>query len=97
MGEGAAAERAGDLPRALAAYRKADALGQPGAAAKGDQTRALLVVRYTRAARDAFTKENLAGAIANWQRVLDLDPNNTTARSEQARAKALKDKLDNVK
>ena len=97
MSDGAAAERGGDPPRALAAYRKADTLGQAGATAKVDQMRALLVGRYTRAARNAFTKEDLDGAIANWQRVIDLDPGNTTARSELERAKNLKVKLGGVK
>ena len=97
MSDGAAAERAGDLPRALAAYRKADTLAQAGATAKVDQMRTLLVGRYTRAARNAFTKEDLDGAIANWQRVIELDPGNTTARSELERAKGLKVKLGGVK
>ena len=96
MRDGAAAERAGDLTRALIAYRKADSLGQTGAAAKAEQTRALLVSRYTLAARNAFTKQDLDGAIANWQRVLDVDVNNGTARSELDRSKALKKKLTDV-
>ena len=96
MRDGAAAERASDLPRALIAYRKADSLGQAGATAKVDQLRALLVSRYTLAARNAFTKQDLDGAIANWQRVLDLDANNGTARSELDRSKALKKKLTEV-
>ena len=59
--------------------------------------RSLLVSRHTLAARNAFTKQDLDGAIASWQRVLDLDPNNTTARSEQERARGLKVKLGGVK
>ncbi len=97
MRDGVAAERAGDLPRALAAYRKADGLGQSDAAGKAEQVRQLLVARYTVAARNAFTKQDLAGAVANWQRVLDLDPGNATARSEQDRARVLQEKLKNVK
>lgn len=97
MNDGAAAERAGDLPRAMASYRKADGLGQAGAGAKAEQLRSSLVSRYTRAARNDFTREDLDGAIANWQRVLDLDPTNATARSEQDRAKKLKTKLGEVK
>jgi tetratricopeptide (TPR) repeat protein len=97
MKDGVAAERSGDLPRAMAAYRRAEALGQAGAAAKADQVKTLLITRYTVAARTAFTKQDLDGAIANWQRVLDLDPNNTTARSEMERAKSLKVKLGVVK
>ena len=97
MRDGAAAERATDLPRALLAYRKADSLGQAGAAAKVEQVRTLLVSRYTQAARNAFVKQDLDGAIANWQRVLDLDPNNGTARSELERTRGLKVKLGGVK
>ena len=96
MRDGAAAERTSDLTRALIAYRKADSLGQTGAAAKAEQTRALLASRYTLAARNAFTKQDLDGAIANWQRVLDVDTNNGTARSELDRSKALKKKLTDV-
>ena len=96
MRDGAAAERTSDLTRALIAYRKAESLGQTGAAAKAEQTRALLVSRYTLAARNAFTKQDLDGAIANWQRVLDVDVNNGTARSELDRSKALKKKLTDV-
>ena len=96
MRDGKAAESASDLPRALLAYRKADSLGQAGAAAKAEQTRVQLVSRYTLAARNAFTKQDLDGAIANWQRVIDLDANNGTAHSELERSKALKKKLTDV-
>ena len=96
MRDGTAAERANDLPRALSAYRKADSLGQAGAAVKADQTRTLLVGRHTLAARNAFTKQDLDGAIANWQRVIDLDANNGTAHSELERSKTLKKKLTDV-
>lgn len=97
MRDGAAAERAGDLPRALAAYRKAHSLGQTDSSAKVDQVLTQLVKRYTQAARSAYSKQDLDGAIANWQSVLDLDPNNTTARSEIDRAKSLRVKLGGVK
>ena len=97
MRDAAAAERGADLPRALSAYRKADSLGQPGAAAKAEQVRTQLVNRYTLAARNAFAKQDLEGAIANWQRVIDLDPDNATARSEHERAKSLNKKLGGVK
>lgn len=95
--DGAAAERGADLPRALVAYRKADTLGQPGAAAKAEQVRGQLVARYTVAARNAFTQQDLDGAIANWQRVLDLDPANSSAHAELERSKALKVKLGGLK
>ncbi|MDP9044075.1 MAG: hypothetical protein M3O01_04645, partial [Pseudomonadota bacterium] len=97
MRDASASERAGDLPRALATYRTAEAMGQAGAAQKVEQIRTTLVSRYTLAARNAFTKQELDGAIANWQHVLDLDPANTTARSELDRAKSMKVKLGGVK
>ena len=97
MRDGKVAEGANDLPRALAAYRKADSLGQDGASAKVDKMRTLLVNRYTLAARNAFTRQDLDSAIMNWQRVLDFDPNNTTARSELERSKSLKAKLGGLK
>ena len=96
MRDGTAAERASDLPRALIAYRKADSLGQAGASVKADQMRTLLVGRHTLAARNAFTKQDLDGAIANWQRVIDLDANNGTAHSELERSKVLKKKLTDL-
>lgn len=71
-------------------------LNHPGASAKVEQVRAQLVTRYTIAARNAFTKQDLAGAIANWQRVLEIEPGNSTARTEQERARALQEKLKNV-
>jgi LysM repeat protein len=96
MREGEAAERAGDLPGALAAYSRANGAGQAGAAEKVAQVRTALLNRYTLAARTAFTKQDLDGAIANWKKVLELDPNSTTAHSGLERAMAMKKKLDGV-
>ncbi len=97
MRDGATAERAADLPRALVAYRKADSLGQAGAGAKAEQVRTQLVSRYTLSARNAFSNQDLDGAIGNWQRVLDLDPTNTTAHAELERLKELKVKYKGLK
>lgn len=92
MRAGAAAERAHDLERALAEYRKAASLNEPGADAKVEQVRKQLVQRYTLNARTAFAKQDLDGAIRAWERVLGADPANDTAKLEMQRAIALKDK-----
>ena len=97
MGKAAAYERAGDLPSARAEYLKAASDNQPGASAKAEQVRKQLIARYGVNARSALARQDLDGAIGNWQRVLDLDPENATARLELERARGLKEKLKNVK
>ena len=93
----AAAERAGDLERAQSEYQRAANLGQPGAAAQVEQLRSQRVQRLSLAARSAFARQDLDGAIAQWQRVLDLAPDNAAARSEIERMRGLKKKLGDVK
>ncbi|HET7864291.1 MAG TPA: LysM domain-containing protein [Burkholderiaceae bacterium] len=90
-----AAERAGDLDRALAEYRRAGE--QPGAAAKAEQVRKQLVARHTVSARTAFAKQDLDGTIGQWDRVLELDPGNETAKLERRKALVLQEKLRSVK
>jgi hypothetical protein len=92
MRAGEAAERGGDLDRAFNEYKKAASLDQPGAEAKAEQTRKALVQRYSLSARTAFAKQDLDGAIKGWDRVLNVDPANDTAKLEKQRALALKDK-----
>jgi hypothetical protein len=92
MRAGEAAERGGDLERALGEYRKAAGLNEPGAEAKVEQLRKQLVQRYSLNARTAFARQDLDGAIRAWERVLNTDPTNDTARLERQRAIALKDK-----
>ena len=53
--------------------------------------------RHTRAARAAFAKQDLNGAIRSWDSVLELDPNNRTAQLERQKAIDLKEKLTKVK
>jgi tetratricopeptide (TPR) repeat protein len=87
-----AAERAGDLDRAMNEYRRAG--DQPGAATKAEQMRKQLVARHTVSARTAFAKQDLDGTIGHWDRVLELDPNNETAKLERRKAMALKKRLE---
>ena len=99
MRNAAAAEKAGDRNKARVLYLEADRLGQPGGAAKAKaaQMKADLINIYTAAARSAHIRQDLDGAIGNWQKVLDLDPDNSTAKLGVARARELKDKLGHVK
>jgi len=97
MANADAALRGGDLPRARTEYLNAANLNQPGAAAKAEQLRVQLVARYGMSARNALARQDLDGAISNWQRVIDLDPENATARLELERVRGLKEKLKNVK
>ena len=86
MKEGDVAERNGNLERAYAAYQRAATLNQPGATAKVEATHRKLVSGYTRAAMQATARQDLKGAVAQWDRVLALDPANETARGERKRA-----------
>ena len=97
MASAAAAERAGDLKRALTEYKRAAGLDQPGAAAKAESVRREMVRRFTIQARNAFAKQDLDGAIQNWDRVLELEPANETARLERQKAIDLKEKLKTIK
>jgi tetratricopeptide (TPR) repeat protein len=88
-----AAERDGDLERAYAEYRRAASLDQPAAEGKAEHTRRQLVHRHALSARTAFARQDLDGAIRAWDRVLNVDPANDTARLERQRALALKEKV----
>lgn len=88
-----AAERAGDLDRALAEYNRAAGLDQPAAAGKATEVRRKLVQRHTQGARAAMAKQDLDGSIRSWDRVLELEPSNDMAKLERQRAIGLKEKL----
>ena len=94
MRQGEAAERAGDLERAHSEYQRAG--DYPGAAAKAEQLRKQLIGRYTVSARTAFAKQDLDSTIRHWDRVLQLDPNNETAKLERRKAIGLKEKLEDL-
>lgn len=97
MNAARAAERRGDLPVALSEYQRAAGLGVDGAAAKVQQVRRQLITKHTSQARSAFAKQDLDGAIANWDRVLQLDSGNDTAALERRKAVELRDKLKGLK
>jgi len=94
--EGLQAMREGDKDRAYDLFMqasKADPKDQrPRSAA--DQLRQELVAMHERKAREAFRKQDLTTAIKEWDRVLEIDPNNTTGRLERARADALNKQLE---
>jgi len=92
-----AAERAGNLELAHTEYKRAAGLDQPAATAKADEVRRKLVSRYTSTARTAFVKQDLDGSIRAWDKVLDLDPNNDTAKLERQKALMLKKKVEGLK
>ncbi|MBI5924754.1 MAG: LysM peptidoglycan-binding domain-containing protein [Aquabacterium sp.] len=92
-----AAERAGNLDKALADYRLAASLGQSGSANKAEAVRKQLVDRHVQKARAAMARQDLDGAIANWNRVLELDPGNDMARLEKQKALTLKEKVKALK
>lgn len=65
-------------------------------AARQERERKDAINRHTRAARAAYAKQDLDGAIAAWDRVLELDPNNSNARLERQKALELKERLKKV-
>lgn len=90
-------EKANRLDRALEDYRRAAEANQPGAAAKVEQVRKRLIDRSALAARTAFAKQDLAGAIRHWDNVLALDPAHETAKLERQKAVNLKARIDQLK
>jgi hypothetical protein len=55
------------------------------------------IAKHTRAARAAFAKQDLDGAIRSWDAVLALDPESRTALLEKQKVVGLKEKLGKVK
>jgi len=68
--------------------------GNRDAVQQRDATRQALSRRYEREATQAFQRQNLDEAIAKWDRVLALDPNNQKAKLERERAIDLRRKLN---
>jgi tetratricopeptide (TPR) repeat protein len=96
LAKAAQLEKSGNLEGAYAAY--ADAAQRYPASAEAakrrDAARANLVRSLDREASQAFQRQNLDLAIAKWDRVLELDPNNKKARLERERALDLKKKIE---
>jgi tetratricopeptide (TPR) repeat protein len=89
-------EAKGNLEAAYAAMNDA-ALRFPGndaVARQRDATRAALIRAYDREAAQAFQRQNLDLAIAKWDRVIELDPDNRKARLERERAQDLKKRMN---
>jgi len=96
--EGQQAARDGDKDKAYDLYiqaAKADPKDQRARSA-ADQLRPDLVAMHDRKAREAYRRQDLASTIKEWDRVLDLDPNNSTARLERRRAEELAEHLKAV-
>jgi tetratricopeptide (TPR) repeat protein len=96
--EGLAAQRSGNRERAYQQFRQAAQLdpGHADARAKTDQLRREIALQHERNARSAFARQDLEGAIRNWDRVLELEPGNDNARLEKQKAQSLKQKIDKV-
>jgi len=89
-------EKSGNLEGAYAAYVDI-AQRYPGnaeAAKRRDASKTSLVRVLDREASQAFQRQNLDLAIAKWDRVLEIDPNNKKARLERERALDLKRKME---
>jgi tetratricopeptide (TPR) repeat protein len=61
-----------------------------------EQLKPELIAQHDRKAREAFRRQDLDTSIKEWDRVLELDPNNETARLERQRAEELKKHLKSV-
>jgi tetratricopeptide (TPR) repeat protein len=89
-----ASAKAGNLERALADYKQAASLGIAAAGPKADATSKRLVDTHSRNARSALARQDLDGAVKSWDKVLELDPANETARLERQKALRLKEKVN---
>jgi tetratricopeptide (TPR) repeat protein len=96
--DGQQAVRDGDKDRAYDLFMQALKLDprdqRPRAAA--EQLKPELVALHDRKAREAFRRQDLNTTIKEWDRVLELDPSNETARLERQRAEELKKHLEGV-
>jgi len=95
MKRGADQERANNFEGAYATYVDVVARYPSNADAlkKRDATRTSLIRTLDREASQAFQRQNLDLAIAKWDRILELDPNNRKARLERERALDLKKRM----
>ena len=95
MKRGAEQERASNYEAAYATYVDVVARYPSNAEAvkKRDATKVSLIRTLDRDASQAFQRQNLDLAIAKWDRILELDPNNRKARLERERALDLKKRM----
>ena len=95
MAEGREQERKGDLERALTTYSEIVRRDpqQAEASQRAAEVRRKLLDRYTTEATKAYAQQDLDKSIAAWDRVLQLDPDNTNAKAKRQQAIYLKDQL----
>lgn len=68
----------------------------PRPRAEAEKLKPELIAVHDRKAREAFRRQDLNTSIKEWDRVLELDPNNETARLERQRVEELKKHLEGV-
>lgn len=66
-------------------------------AARAARDREAAVARHIREARSAFARQDLEGAIREWDAVLGIDPDNRTAQLERQKAVDLQERLRRLK
>ncbi|HNI00305.1 MAG TPA: hypothetical protein PK958_15215, partial [Rhodocyclaceae bacterium] len=93
--EGLAAQKVGNKDRAYQSFRQAEKLDPSHAEARtrADQLRRELVQQHERNARSAMARQDLDGAVRSWDRVLEIDPGNDTARLERQKTLKLQENL----
>jgi tetratricopeptide (TPR) repeat protein len=96
--EGQQAARDGDKDKAYDLFMQAAKLDprDQRARAAADQLKPELIALHDRKAREAYRRQDLNTTIKEWDRVLELDPNNGTARLERRRAEELNEHLKSV-
>jgi tetratricopeptide (TPR) repeat protein len=96
--DGQQAVRDGDKDKAYDFFMQAVRLEpkDPRARTVAEQLKPELIAQHDRKAREAFRRQDLKTSIKEWDKVLELDPNNETARLERQRAEELKKHLEGV-
>jgi LysM repeat protein len=89
----------GDRAKAQVMFAEAAKLdpGYRDAAARSESLRRELVQRHHRNALTAFHKQDMNTAIREWDRVLELEPGNQTARVNRQRAIDLSKRIQQIK
>jgi tetratricopeptide (TPR) repeat protein len=95
---GQQAVRDGDKDKAYDLFMQAVRLEPKDQRARtvAEQLKPELIAQHDRKAREAFRRQDLSTSIKEWDKVLQLDPNNETARLERQRAKELEKHLEGV-